>query len=168
MRQPLKNKAETSKADAPKQVIKQVPDAVTEHQGSRGKPMKKIGPRGLQVVQRMSQIGHGTTSIAKALRMNRDTFRLCRKRQPEVEEALARGNAALEDELAHMLLAQAREGNVVAMIYLTKARCGWREGEQPERGTVAVTILLPDSMSEAQYRRLIDVTPAPKEPADGD
>ena len=122
---------------------------------------RTIGARGLQIVERMAADGHADASIAKSLRMHRETLRLCRRRQPEVQEALDRGRAALEDELTHILLGQAREGNTVAAIFLAKARCGWREGEVPggmgER--VNVTINLPAAMSQEAYHHMIDVTP---------
>jgi hypothetical protein len=90
-------------------------------------------------------------SIARALRMSGETLRLIRKRDPRVQEALDRGRATLEVELTHLLLEQARNGHVVAMIYLTKSRCGWAEGQPPADTRPNVTINLPGSFSPAEY-----------------
>jgi len=103
-----------------------------------------------------------------------DATRLGQGRSPAHPRPLsakktAARHAGLADELTHLLLSHARNGNVVAAIFLAKARCGWREGELPAGAAdrVNVTINLPGALSEAEYRRMVDVTPAPKELPDG-
>jgi hypothetical protein len=117
---------------------------------------KRIGRKGLEIIEEMARDGHPDVSIAKALRMHRETFRMCRRRQGEVDEALARGRAALESELAHLLLQHARKGNVVAAIFLAKARCGWREGEAPADTRPNITINLPDSQTPEDYLKMVN------------
>jgi len=114
---------------------------------------RRVTDAGAAVVERMAANGNSNTSIAKALNIARSTLDEIRKRQPEVEEALARGRAALEDELSDILMTHARDGNVVAAIYLTKARCGWREGDLPPGSTVSqtnVNIVIPPALSADQ------------------
>lgn len=125
---------------------------------------RRIGRRGLQIIERLAAEGHADASIARAIGLGRDAFRRHRRARPDVDEALARGRARMEDELTHVLLAKARKGDTVAAIFLLKGRCGWRDqGAPPEAGEkVNVTINLPGAMSEAEYRRLIDVTPTPR------
>jgi hypothetical protein len=75
------------------------------------------------------------------------------------EAAIAVGKAALADEFTHHLLNAARKGNVIAAIYLTKARLGWREGDAPDVKP-NIIINLPDSMSHEQYLNLIKMIEA--------
>lgn len=120
---------------------------------------RRIGRAGVALVEKMAREGATDTTIARSLRIARDTFRAIRLRQPEVEEALVRGRAILEDELTNILLSKARNGETVAAIYLTKARCGWREGDLPPSQQVTnntqVNILIPAPMSEEEFARLL-------------
>ena len=119
----------------------------------------RISETGAEMVERLAAEGNSDTSIAKALQIDRGTFRDIRKRQPEVDEALARGRASMEDELSDILMSHAREGNVTAAIYLTKARCGWREGDLPPGQQITnntqVNILIPPPMSDEEFQRLV-------------
>ncbi len=51
----------------------------------------------------------------------------------------------------------ARKGNVVASIFLLKARHGYREGDAPDARTL-VQINLPDAASPSAYLSAIGVT----------
>lgn len=113
------------------------------------KNVKRVGRKGLAVVEEMAREGATNTAIAKALKMYRGTFADILKRQPEVEEALVRGRAEMEGELTDLLLTAARKGNVVAAIYLTKARCAWREGDAPQTN-IQINTTAPE---------VVDVTP---------
>ncbi len=119
-----------------------------------------ITPSGLAVIEDLAAQGQDQRSIAKRLGINHQTFNNLRKTRPEVELALERGHAALGDELTHHLLTAARGGNIVAMIYLTKARLGWREGDAPE-AKPNITINLPDSQTPEAYLRAIRVVQEP-------
>ena len=110
-------------------------DLVVRNEGGN---TRRIGRAGVLRVEELARGGLTDTSIARALKINRETFRIIRQRQPEVDEALARGRAVLEDELTDILLSKARNGETVAAIYLTKARCGWREGDLPPSQQVTV------------------------------
>ena len=122
---------------------------------------KAIGRKGCEVIEDMARNGDTDTSISKRLRLNRETFRFCRQRQPEVQEALDRGRAGFEDEMKDILVEAARDPKnpkqVTAVIFLLKGRCGWREvGEHP--GTVVnastVTINMPGQLSAEAFREL--------------
>lgn len=135
----------------------------TEHR------VKRVGAAGLEIIERLAREGVDNLTIARQLRMSSATLVAIRRRQPEVQEALDRGRAALSDELTHILMQHARDGNVVAAIYLTKARCGWREGDAPEQ-RANILIQLPDSQSPEAYLRMIDMRalPAPKPTDEGE
>ena len=126
--------------------------------GPSGK--RTIGRRGRELIEAMAREGRADASIAKALRMHRETLRMIRRRDSQVEEALQRGRSALEDELTDLLLTKARGGCVVSTIYLTKARLGWREGELPPGATVVnaenVQIQMAPMLSDEQFERLLD------------
>lgn len=139
--------------------------------GGHGTP-RVVTPAGLGVVERLAREGLSDTSIAAALRIDRETFRQLRMRQQAVEEALACGRSGLEDELTDLLLQRARDpkhpGGTVAAIFLAKARCGWREGELPQGATVinadAVQINMPAALTDEQFRALLARGGAPLPP----
>ena len=115
------------------------------------------------MVARMAEQGYELASIAKALGIGHAAFRECRRRQDEVQEALDQGHAALSDELVHGFLAAFRKGNIVAGIYLSKARLGWRENDTPDTRP-NIVINLPGALSEEQYAarlKVVDGTPSP-------
>lgn len=138
--------------------------------GDRATGIVTILPRGLALLERLGREGQDQRSLAKALGISAKTLLEARKRQPEVEEALDRGHAGLSDELTHLLLSLARKGNVVAAIFLAKARCGWREGDAPE-ARANIVIQLPDASSPEQYLKIIgagSAQPAIPSPSSGE
>jgi hypothetical protein len=116
-----------------------------------------VAAAGLDVIERMAAEGQDFRTIAKTLGCSGKSLQECRKRQLEVADAFERGQAALADELTHYLLRAARKGNIVAAIYLTKARLGWREGDTQE-SRPNIIINLPDSQTPEAYLRAIRVT----------
>ena len=116
-----------------------------------------VATEGLDVIERMAAEGQDFRSIAKQLGCSGKSLQECRKRQPEVADAFERGHAALADELTHHLLHAARKGNIVAAIFLAKARLGWREGNTQEART-NIVINLPDSQTPESYLRAIQST----------
>lgn len=129
-----------------------------------------VNAPGLAIITDMARNGHPINGIAAALGMSGRVLRECRKRQPEVEEALSEGLAALEQELVHSLLAAARKGQIAAAMFLLKCRHGYREtGQTDAAPKVAVQINLPGAMDERAYARLIEEgeggsCPSPRSP----
>lgn len=126
--------------------------------GRGGAKRVAITAAGLAVIEAMAAEGNDNRTIAKRLGINKSTLEDIRDRDPAVAEAWERGHAALADELTHILLSHARKGNVVAAIYLTKARLGWREGTPAEghKQAVQVNIQIPPPMSEAEFRAITE------------
>ncbi len=125
----------------------------------------EVTPAGLQVIEAMAAEGQDQRTIAKRLGVDRKTLTDMRDRDPAVAEAWERGHGELASELTHILLQHARDGNIVAAIYLTKARLGWREGTPAEgAGTanVQVNIQIPPPMSDVEFQKIIDGAPEPK------
>jgi len=81
---------------------------------AEGKSEWRVGRRGLKVVEELAARGVAVPTIAKALRMGKETFRRVRERQPEVQEALDRGRAIEHDRLVAKLHELAMDGNVTA------------------------------------------------------
>jgi hypothetical protein len=137
-----------------------VPNAV--HHGDHRGPLKRIGPAGLRIIEQMAADGHADIAIAKALRMHQETLRMCRRRQPEVQEALDRGRAALEGELVHYLLDKVRkdaDGGIIASFFLLKTRCGYREQGSPPDERPNLVINLPGAMSRDVYLNTLQTAP---------
>ena len=146
--------------------------------GGQGRSHYVVGVRGIKIIEELSARGCHQTTIAKALRMSVDSFKACRARQPEVEEAYQRGLGTEHDALVSNLRAAANEGNVVANIFLLKARHAYREGE-PLEVNVSVNaggvLVVPADMTVEEYLAMKaaageidpmppmrDVTPAPR------
>ncbi len=133
-----------------------------------GNAKSNITPAGLKVIEAMAAEGQDQRTIAKRLGVDRKTLTDLRERDPAVALAWERGHGELASELTHMLLHKAREGNIIAMIYLTKARLGWREGTPAEGAgapAVQVNIQIPPPMSPEEFAAIIEGTAEPL-PAD--
>ncbi len=137
---------------------------VRRETGEDGKTALTITDAGLAQVERLAANGVADATLASALGLNRKDFsRLLREGDEgdeRVLEAYYRGKARLADELTDILLTHARSGNVTAAIYLSKARLGWRD-QGPATATpgnaVAIQIVLPAPMSDAEFAKIIDV-----------
>jgi hypothetical protein len=122
--------------------------------GGSGRSHYVVGARGIKIVEELSGRGCHLTTIAKALRMSKDAFQSCRARQPEVEEAYQRGLATEHDVLTSNLRRAADEGNVVANLFLLKARHGYREGEPLEVNVAVNTggvLVVPAEMTVEEW-----------------
>ena len=136
--------------------------------GGSGRSHFVVGARGIKIIEELSARGCHLTTIARALRMSKDALQACRARQPEVEEAYQRGLATEHDALVSNLRAAANEGNVVANLFLLKARHGYREGVPLEINTtvnMGGVLVVPAEMTVEEYlarkqaEGMIDVTP---------
>lgn len=124
-----------------------------------------LNEAGLELVTTMAREGNAAPTIALALGMNPTTFAHLRKRQPAVQAALDAGLGGLQDELVDILLQKARKGDIVATIYLAKARCGLFDRPHEAKGndapTVNLTINAP--LTDQQFEKLVHIeTTAPK------
>lgn len=110
------------------------------------------------LIQRMAAGAHNLETIATALGVSRRALGRRFEADPDLKDAFDAGRAALEQELASMLLERARGGNVTCMIFLLKAQLGWRDtGHDAAKGpAVAVQINLPAALTPADYARQIE------------
>jgi hypothetical protein len=149
-------------------------EALLHRDGPNGR--RRIGRRGLQAIEKLATNGHADVTIAKALRMDRETFRHLRRRDPRVEEALVRGRSQLEDALVHTLLRRAMNpkdpAGAASAMFLLKSRCGYREGHVAPTAGLAVAaenvqIVMPPSLSAEQFGELLARTTGRRELGDG-
>lgn len=104
------------------------------------------------LVEKLTAAGHAQRSIAKRLGIGFTTFKEIMKRDNRVSEALANGLAVEHDELVSGLAKAARNGNIVAAIFLLKARHGYIEGQQlAVSNRVELTFTIPKALTMQQY-----------------
>jgi hypothetical protein len=109
--------------------------ALVRNGAANGAPFE-VTAAGLELVARWARTGASNNRIAASLGCSRNTFRDLRARQPEVDDALAAGRAALDQEVVDELLKMGRAGNVTALIWLSKNRLGWRDNPTEGSGQV--------------------------------
>ena len=78
--------------------------------GGVGRAHWGVTKTGLAIIRKMAANGCKLETIAGALGCSHDALEACRRRQPEVQEALDAGRAVMHDELVDILMQQARAG----------------------------------------------------------
>ena len=139
---------------------------------SLGKSEIVVTPTGLRIVEELAAKGCSVVTIAAAIGVNKETFVHLRRRDPAVEEAFENGRAKEHDRLVANLNTAAASGNVVASIFLLRARHGYQSGEGIDVNVNVNTggvLVVPAEMTVEQYLEmkraegdLIDVTPLPR------
>lgn len=136
----------------------------------RGTTTYDITKAGLDAVEQMAAQGLALHTIAKGLNINADTFRLLRKRDPRVDEAIERGGAAMEDVLVSRLFRTAMgesKSATTAAIFLLKSRRGYENTKVPTHITInqdnrSQTIALPSAQDMDSYlKRITDAEALP-------
>lgn len=115
---------------------------------------------GYEAIERLARNGASNAEVARQIGVSVRAFFDLRQRDAEVDEALARGRARLEQEFVDRFVQWSRDGHVVAAIYYTKARLGWLENGSNAPGVQInnpsnVNIVIPPAMTEAQFRALV-------------
>lgn len=104
-------------------------------------------------IEKLSATGHSVVGIAKALRVGRDTFGRWMDEHPTLREAMERGREMERRELHNVLYRAATEqGNIIAAMFLLKARHGYREGDQGDfANKVQIIFGLPGAVPMNEY-----------------
>ena len=135
---------------------------------SLGKSEIVVTPTGLGIIEELAAKGCSVVTIAAALGVNKETFVHLRRRDPAVEEAFENGRAKEHDRLVANLNTAAASGNVVASIFLLRARHGYQSGEGIDVNVNVNTggvLVVPAEMTVEEYvarvaeRDMVDVTP---------
>ena len=139
-----------------------------------GKSEIVVTPTGLALVEQLAERGCSVVTISAALGVNKETFLHIRRRDQAVDDAFERGRAREHDRLVGNLTTAAESGNVVASIFLLKARHGYREGEPMEVNVEVNTggvLVVPAEVTVEQIREMTraaaEMTYVPPEPVPG-
>ena len=125
-----------------------------------------ITQAGLNRLKEASELGLGLGQMARLLGIAPGTFRELRKRDERVNDSIAEGREELSQEIQSRLVEAMRDGNITAMIFLGKARCGWVEGAPPPGTTInnTVNINIPAAMSDEEFDRFVNAKEIDHEP----
>ena len=112
-------------------------------------------------IQSLAALGHSVVGIARGLNTSKDTVARWIEEDPALAEALARGREAERFALHCSLYRAAMKGNIVAAMFLLKARHGYKEGDQSEAANkVQINFTLPAAMNADQFK-VIEHEPVP-------
>jgi hypothetical protein len=151
--------------DDPREQVIEVVEGCVEYRPDPYKPMcapqKYITEIGRQVVRRMAARGYSKQLIAASLGLSLGRFNTLQTEDDALKECFNVGLSGLENVLTSNLLRMAENGNVIAAIYLTKTRLGWRDDGGNVESRPNVVIMLPATMSKEAYKQMLDagVTP---------
>ena len=104
----------------------------------------------------MAADGFSVIGIAKRLHTSADTFRRWLEEYPDLNEAFENGRENERWALHNMLYREAMEKkNIVAGLFLLKARHNYREGEVSDGGNkVKIVFQLPAALSMSEYENM--------------
>ena len=98
------------------------------------------------------------TKCARALGLSLDVFRRVIRDDPDAAAVWREALATERDAIVQRMYRLAMEGDTKAASFLLSARHGLRENDGGDAGQRSnITIQLPASMSEAQYKRVMQV-----------
>lgn len=120
----------------------------------------------LKLIRGLASRGVRDVDIANALRLTPGKFRQLKANNPKVAAAYEEGRAEEHSALRDALFDSAMKGNVVAAIFLLKARHGYNDRPEPaaEAGRVTVEFKLPAPLAPEQYIELTKVAQRPSTP----
>lgn len=131
-----------------------------------GRPPKRPPADAAERIRALSAEGHSTVGIAQQLGVGRKTLDKWRAQFPELDEAYREGVERERYELHSGLVQKAKAGNIVAAMFLLKARHGYREGDQGgQDNRVQIQIALPAAMSLEQFAAIAQKPAAGGTPA---
>jgi hypothetical protein len=131
---------------------------VTRESSRHGEPTVAVTASGLSLVEAVARQGGSQAKCAAELGVALSTFkRIIAEDDGNNETRLAfeRGKAGLEFEVANLLLEHGRAGNVIALIFYSKAQLGWQDAPQIST-QVGVQIVLPDSMDREAFAKRVE------------
>ncbi|HZF18545.1 MAG TPA: hypothetical protein VE008_02435 [Burkholderiales bacterium] len=118
----------------------------------RGRALKLPPASAAARIAALAAIGHSVVGIARGLNTSADTLRRWLDEDPTLAEAFAQGREAERFTLHNVLYRAARKGNIIAAMFLLKARHGYREGDQGgEANRVSITFALPGALTPEQF-----------------
>jgi type IV secretory pathway protease TraF len=118
-----------------------------------GRPLKRPPPNAAARIEALAATGHSVVGIARGLNTSKDRVARWIETDPSLAEALARGRESERFALHNALYRAAMRGNIVAAMFLLKARHGYREGDQSEAANrVSINFSLPGAMTVEDFK----------------
>ncbi|MCC7328173.1 MAG: hypothetical protein IT521_15365 [Burkholderiales bacterium] len=129
-----------------------------------GRPPKAPPPDAAQRIELLASDGFSVRGIAKAMGAAFETLQRWFDDYPELREAFENGREQERYTLHNGLYVAATEkGNMVAAMFLLKARHGYREGDQGETANrVSINFTLPGALKPEQFTIEHEPTDQPK------
>lgn len=120
---------------------------------SAGAPRKVAPPDAADVIRNATAIGASKRGVAMALACSFDTLNRWLDEDPELAEAFATGREKERQTLHNVLFDAATKGNnMVAAMFLLKARHGYQEGQQEgQANRVSINFTLPGALRPEQF-----------------
>ena len=105
------------------------------------------------IVRKLTSKGCSEISIAKGLGISRKTWEIWRDEYPEIQMAWEEGRGIEHDKLFNVLFeAATKKGNVIAAMFLLKARHGYRENADfTIQNKVSITFEVPGALKPDIY-----------------
>lgn len=125
-----------------------------------GRPRKQPPADAAKRIRTLAATGYSVRGIAYRMRCGEATLSYWLTDHPKLKEAFDAGREIERHKLHNLLYVQAtKHNNIVAAMFLLKARHGYREGEQEQQGnSVNITFTLPGALKPEQFT--IDNEPA--------
>jgi hypothetical protein len=123
------------------------------------RPRNEVTPAGLKLVESIARQGGSQPLCASSLGISLTTFKRIINEDDgnnPTRISFEKGKSELEFEVSTLLLDAGRAGNVIALIFYSKAQLNWTDA--PQVGTqVGVQIVLPDSMDREAFAKRVEV-----------
>jgi len=119
-----------------------------------GRRPKRIPADAARIIQRTAAVGANIVGIAAALGVGKTTLARWLDEHPELRDALDKGRERERHKLHNQLFRQAMKGNVLASIFLLRARHGY-QSEETHDARPALVINLPPALPSADYAKLV-------------
>lgn len=93
---------------------------------------RKEIPIDLNAVEEAAQVCDSEEEIALALGISYSTLRRRKAESEQFEQAIKRGKAKANVFVGGKLMQAIKKGNITAIIFYLKTRCGWKETQKIE------------------------------------
>ena len=151
------NCSKASEMDAPRRERK---ETVGAKGGRIGRPRKEVPVDAAKRIAKAATEGASMVGIAAYLGVSIKTLNRWLEEEPELKAALDLGREVEHNVLHSGLVQAAHKGNIVAAIFLLKARHGYREGDQGDTANrVSITFSLPGALKPEQFTVENDTSP---------
>jgi hypothetical protein len=123
----------------------------------KGPPPKRPPANAAARIEQLAATGHSVVGISRGLNVTKEVVARWIEQDPALAEALARGREAERFVLHNVLYRAAKRGNIVAAMFLLKARHGYREGDQSDTANkISLTFTLPAALQPEQFTATIE------------